>query len=118
VDRIIIPEYRISCFVGVSKEERDAAQDVLIDVELQLDLSPAGRADEFALTVDYDAVCKTVATAVGRRPRKLIETIAEEVAEVLLADYPVQAVKVQVKKPGALAHRGIPYAAVAVERHG
>jgi dihydroneopterin aldolase len=118
VDKIVIPGYRISCYVGVPKEERAVAQDVLIDLELELDLSQAGRADDFSLTVDYDAVCRTVAATVERRPRKLIETIAEEVAEVLLATYPVQAVKVQVRKSGALAHRGIPYAAVVVERPG
>ncbi|MDA0206318.1 MAG: dihydroneopterin aldolase [Acidobacteria bacterium] len=118
MDKILIPDYRISCHVGVPKKERDVAQDVLIDIELQLDLSQAGRADDFALTVDYAEVCKTVATTVERRPRKLIETIAEEVAEVLLANYPVQAVKVQVRKPRALAHLDIPYAAVVVERHG
>jgi dihydroneopterin aldolase len=118
VDKIVIPDYRISCHVGVPKEERDVAQDVLIDVELHLDLSRAGRADDVALTVDYADVCETVATTVERRPRKLIETIAEDVAEVLLANYPVQSVKVQVRKPNALANRGIPYAAVVVERHG
>ena len=118
MDKIVIPDYRISCHVGVPKEEREVPQDVLIDIELQLDLSQAGRADDFALTVDYAEVCRTVTTTVERRPRKLIETIAEEVAEVLLANYPVQAVKIQVRKPGALAHLGIPYAAVVVERHG
>ena len=70
MDKIVIPDYRISCHVGVPKEERDVAQDVLIDVELELDLSQAGRADDFALTVDYDAVCKTVAATVERRPRR------------------------------------------------
>lgn len=118
MDKILIPDYRISCFVGVPNQEREVAQDVLIDIELQLDLSQAGSADDFALTVDYAEVCKTVASTVARRPRKLIETIAEEVAEVLLGNYPVQAVKVQVRKPGALAQLGIPYAAVVVERHG
>lgn len=118
MDKIVIPDFRISCHIGVPKEERAASQDVLIDLELELDLSQAGRADDLSLTVDYDAVCETVAATVVRRPRKLIETIAEEVAEVLLATYPVQAVKIQVRKPGALAHRGIPHAAVVIERHG
>ena len=118
MDRIVIPDFRVSCHVGVPQEERDVAQDVLIDVELELDLIGAGSADDLSLTVDYDAVCTKIAAAVGRKRRKLIETIAEEVAEVLLANYPVQAVKVTVRKPGALAHRGIPYAAVVVERHG
>lgn len=118
MDKIVIPDFRISCHVGVPQEERAAAQDVLIDLELVLDLSRAGKADDISLTVDYDAVCETVAETVTHRPRKLIETIAEDVAEVLLAKYPLRAVKVQVRKPGALARRGIPYAAVVIERHG
>lgn len=116
MDRIVIPDFRISCHVGVPSEERDAAQDVLIDLELELDLSRAGKADDISLTVDYDAVCETVAQTVTRRPRKLIETIAEEVAQVLLAHYPVRVVKVKVRKPSALVRRGIPHAAVVIER--
>ena len=118
MDKIVIPELRVSCHVGVPQEERDVAQDVLIDVELTLDLSPAGRTDDFSLTVDYDAACETIQTKVKQRPRQLIETIADDVAEALLAAYRVQAVKVTVRKPGALAHRGVPYAAVVIERHG
>lgn len=118
MDRIVIPDFRISCYVGVPNEERKVAQDVLIDLELELDLAQAGRADDFSKTVDYDAVCETVKATVERRPRKLIETIAEETAQDLLSNYPVQAVRVQVRKPGALAHRGIPHAAVVVERRG
>ena len=118
MDKILIPDYRISCHVGVPQQERDVAQDVLIDIELQLDLSQAGGTDDFALTVDYGEVCDTAAKTVQGRPRKLIETIAEDVAAALLAAYPVQTVRVQVRKPGALAGRGIPYAAVVVERHG
>ena len=118
MDKIVIPDFRISCYVGVPKEERDVAQDVLIDLELELDLFGSASSDDFSLTVDYDAVCETVAATVQRQPRKLIETIAEDVAEVLLANYPVQVVKVQVRKPGALGRRGIPYVAVVIERHG
>ena len=66
MDKILIPDFRISCRVGVPQEERDVAQDVLIDVELHLDLSPAGRADDVAQTVDYAEVCKTIATTVER----------------------------------------------------
>jgi len=120
MDKIIIPDFRVSCRVGVPKEEREAEQELLLDIELQLDLSQAGRADDFTETVDYDAVCSLVETTVKLRSRKLIETVAEEVAKVLLANYPVQRVKVRVRKPSALKHRGVPYAAVEVDRqrHG
>ena len=116
MDKILIPDIRITCLIGVPKSERSTEQEIFLDVELNLDLSQAGRADDFSETVDYDAVCATVETTVKLRSRKLIETVAEEVAEVLLANYPVQSVKVRVRKPGALRHRGVPYAAVEVER--
>jgi dihydroneopterin aldolase len=116
VDKILIPGLRIPCHIGVPQQERETKQDIVIDIELQLDLSQAGRADDFSETVDYDAVCEMVETTVKLRTRKLIETVAEEVAEVLLANYSVDGVKVQVRKPGALRHRGVPFAAVEVER--
>jgi dihydroneopterin aldolase len=120
MDKILIPDFRVSCRVGVPEKERKTEQDLLLDIELHLDLLQAGRADDFAETVDYDAVCSMVETTVKLRSRKLIETVAEEVAEVLLANYPVQGVKVRVRKPSALKHRGVPYAAVEVDRqsHG
>lgn len=114
--KIFIPELRVACFVGVPDEERRQEQDIWLDVELTADLTAAGRSDDFDKTIDYEAVCKTVETTVKRRTRKLIETIAEEVAEVLLGNYPVEAVKIRVRKPSALQSRGVPYAAVEVER--
>ncbi len=116
-DKILIPDYKIACRVGVPDEERAELQDVYLDVELRLDLSNAGRADDFDETVDYDAICETVHDTVTTRPRRLIETIAEEVAEVLLANYPLEGVTVRCRKPGALRHRGIPYAQVEVDRN-
>lgn len=120
MDKILIPDLRIACFVGVPRQEREVEQDVWLDIELSLDLKQAGRADDFSLTVDYDAICATAEETVKKRPRKLIETIAEDVAEVLLGNYPLQSVKVRVRKPGALQHRGVPYAAVEIkrQRHG
>ncbi len=116
MDKIVIPQLPILCFVGVPDEERAFPQQVAVSLELFLDLSPAGRADDFERTADYDAVCSTVVATARARPRKLIEALAEDVAAAVLDGYDVSRVRVRVEKPNALRRRGVPYAAVEIER--
>ncbi|MSR20840.1 MAG: dihydroneopterin aldolase [Gemmatimonadetes bacterium] len=116
VDRIILPEMPLRARVGVSAEERASEQEIFVDVELGLDLRPAGTSDDFGLTVDYEAVCEAVAAVARSRPFALIEAIAEECARVVLTAFAVEEVRVRVRKPGALRSRGVPYAAVEVLR--
>jgi dihydroneopterin aldolase len=117
MDRIVVPGLPLRARVGVEDAERAAEQEIVVEVELGLDLGPAGRSDDLAHTVDYDTVCDVVARAVGARAFRLVEAVAEESARALLAAFgEVTEVRVQVRKPGALRARGVPYAAVEVTR--
>jgi dihydroneopterin aldolase len=116
VDRIIVAELPLLAHVGVTESERGREQDILIDAELGLDLSRAGREDALAHTVDYEKVCDVLASTVRARPYRLIETIAEACAEAVLGAFPVDEARVRVRKPGALRPRGVPWAAVEVVR--
>jgi dihydroneopterin aldolase len=116
MDRIIVADLPLRAHVGVTEAERASEQDILIDVEIGLDLSRAGREDAIAHTVDYEKVCDLLASTVRSRTYRLIETIAEACAEAVLAAFPVDEARVRVRKPGALRHRGVPWAAVEVVR--
>jgi len=116
MDRIIVPELRLRAHVGVTEAERSNEQDILIDVELGLDLSRAGREDALEHTVDYDQVCDLLASTVQSRPYRLIEAIAQACAEAVLASFPIEEARVRVRKPDALRTRGVPWAAVEVVR--
>ena len=116
MDRIILPEIPLRARVGVSAEERAAEQEIFLDMELGLDLRPAGMSDDLGLTVDYEAVCEAVAGVARSRPFRLIEAIAEECAQAVLSVFAVEEVRVRVRKPAALRSRGVPYAAVEVLR--
>ena len=116
MDRILIPELPLSCHIGVTEQERAAEQEVLADIELGLDLQPAGRFDSLDETLDYQRVGKTLVDLARARPRKLIETLAEDAAAELLGRFPVAWVRVRIKKPSAMANFGAPYAAVEIER--
>jgi len=116
MDRILVPDLRLQARVGVGEEERARPQDVVLDVELGVDLAPAGAADDLAATVDYEAVCALAHEVVTSRPFQLIEAIAEQVAAAVLERFEAAEATVRVRKPGALERWGVPYAQVEVTR--
>ena len=101
-DEIRIKDLRLRCVVGVYPEERREKQDVVIQVRMEADLGAASRSDALADTVDYKAIKKRIVLAVEASSYQLIERLAGRVAELCLDDPRVQAVDVEVEKPGAL----------------
>jgi dihydroneopterin aldolase len=111
-DRIVLSGLRVRGHHGVLAHEAQLGQVFVVDLELAVDLAPAGRTDDLDRTVDYGSLAGRVAEVVGGRPRKLLETVAEDVAQLVLADERVRQVRVRVTKPQA----PLPVdAAVAVE---
>jgi dihydroneopterin aldolase/D-erythro-7,8-dihydroneopterin triphosphate epimerase len=102
LDAIHIRDLRLRCIVGVYEHERREKQDVVLQITLYADLRKAGRSDDLADTVDYKSAKKAVAALVEASSFKLVEALAEAVAETCLAQAGVQAVGVLVEKPGAL----------------
>ena len=88
-----------------------------VDVELALDLRPAGATDDLARTVDYGRVYDVVADVLLTRTFRLLEAIAEAIATDLLASEPaVDAVVVRVRKPAVVLGGPLDHAAVEIER--
>ena len=85
---------------GTLAAERELGQPFVVDVELHLDLRPAGLSDDLAQTVDYGQVHRRVREIVEGPPASLTETVAERIATAILEDHPpVEAVRVKVAKP-------------------
>jgi FolB domain-containing protein len=101
-DEIRIKDLRLRCIVGVFPEERREKQEVVIQARLEADLGAASLSDVLADTVDYKAIKKRIVQEVEASSCQLIERLAGRVAELCLEDPRVQAVEVEVEKPGAL----------------
>lgn len=86
---------------GVFDHERRDGQDFLVDVTVWLDLAAAAASDDLADTVDYGALAQLAADVVAGPPRNLIETVAAEIADAVMADERLHAVEVVVHKPDA-----------------
>jgi dihydroneopterin aldolase len=99
-DEILLEGMRFYAYHGVNPEERALGQRFTVDLALAVDLRPAGQSDDLADTVSYSAVYKLVRRIVEGEPRQLIEAVAEEIAAVILTEYPsVAHVTVAVRKP-------------------
>ena len=100
MDRILLDGMVFYGRHGTLPAERELGQPFLVDVELRLDLRPAGLSDDLARTVDYGQVHRLVREIVEGPPVNLTETVAERIATAILEDHPpVEAVRVKVAKP-------------------
>lgn len=84
--------------IGVPEEERASWQNLRLDLVLFTACRFEAMADNLEATPDYAAVATRVRALAAERPRRLIETLAAELAACLLAEFPVAGVTVEVRK--------------------
>jgi len=101
---------------GVLDHERREGQRFLVDVELELEDERAASSDHIEDAVDYRAVVARVQEVSDARAYHLLEAFSSALADALLAELPVTAVRVRVRKPDVVLDPPVEYAAVSVER--
>ncbi|OPZ72110.1 MAG: Dihydroneopterin aldolase [Firmicutes bacterium ADurb.Bin456] len=117
VDKIILEGMEFYGRHGVLPEEQALGQPFIVDVELDLDLRPAGGTDDPDRTVDYARVFELAGSIVKGRPYRLIESVAEAVAAAILETFQdVEGVLVRVKKPRAPIPGHFTWMAVEIKR--
>ena len=103
--------------VGITEEERLKKQNVIFDIEILCDLSRAGSTDDFDQTIDYYSLKKDIATVVTKNKFKLLESLAEKVASLILKNYRVFSVTLAVKKE-KYSQNPVLGIEISRERHG
>ena len=87
---------------GLFEVERQNGQPFIVDVELKLDLSKAGKSDDLIDSIDYNDVAILINNEIVGPPVTLIEALAENISTKILKAYPkVEKVKTTVHKPRA-----------------
>ena len=100
-DRIDLRGLTVRGNHGVFDHERRDGQDFIVDVTVWIDLGAAAASDQLTDTYDYGVLAQRAAAIAGGPPRKLIETVAAEIADGVMGRWPVLAVEVTVHKPEA-----------------
>jgi 7,8-dihydroneopterin aldolase/epimerase/oxygenase len=115
-DRIELRGLTIRGRHGVFEQERADGQDFVVDITVWIDLVDAAASDDLTDTYDYGALAQRAADIVAGPARKLIETVAGEIAEDVMNDDRVHAVEVTVHKPQAPIRQTFADVAVVARR--
>ena len=98
MSQIKIVDLEVFLNVGVTEEERATPQLLLLTVDMGFDFSSAAGSDQLTQTIDYFAVAQRILKYGEGRCWNLIEKLANDVAELILAEFRPPAVTVEVKK--------------------
>ena len=103
-EKVRIEELEIQARIGVTEEERAQPQRLQVNLTVW-PLEPfANLRDDIGMAVDYTRLCALVRETAERRTDRLLETLATEMANALLAHFPISRVQIELRKfvlPGA-----------------
>lgn len=114
MDIIYLHDLRIETIIGIYDWERRVKQTVILDLEMGADIRKAATSDNIEDTLNYKAVAKRLFAFVGDSEFELVETLAERVAALILEEFSVPWLRLQVNKQGAV--RGVRDVGVIIER--
>ena len=114
MDTVFISDLKIQTIIGIFDWEREVRQTVGVDLEMAYDISKAAETDDIQYALDYKSVAKRVIAFVEESEFLLVETMAEQIAQLVLKEFSVEWLKLRVRKPGAL--RGAENVGVSIER--
>jgi 7,8-dihydroneopterin aldolase/epimerase/oxygenase len=104
MDIVYVRGLEIKTVIGVYDWERKIRQPLLIDLDMAHDNSKAAALDDITYALDYKLVCDRVTAFVETSELQLIETVAEQIAEIVRTEFGVPWVRVRVGKPDAISN--------------
>ncbi len=114
MDIVYLHGLKVECVIGVWEWERRIKQIITIDLDMGASIQRAAATDDLEDTLNYKAVAKRVIQFVGDSEFKLVETLAEKIAGILLTEFDVPWCRVRINKTGAV--RGARDVGVVIER--
>ncbi len=116
MDRILLTGLIFFGKHGCHQAENELGQKFVVDIELECDLARAGVTDALEDTIDYVAIYNAARDIIEGEPVKLLETLAQRIADFTLQDPFVLSAWVRVKKPQIALPGALDYIGVEVTR--
>lgn len=114
MDIVFIKDLDIETVIGIYDWERKIRQTVRLNLEMSSDNRKAAATDRIDDALDYKAVAKRLIGFVESSSFQLVETLAERCAEIVLDEFPVDWLRLELDKPGAV--RGSKSVGIRIER--
>ena len=102
MDIIFLGGLEIDTVIGIYDWEREIKQTIIFDIEMAFDIRKAAETDDIAHTLDYKSVSDRIVKFVEQSEYYLVETLIEEVANILRNEFNIPWVKIILNKRGAI----------------
>jgi len=102
VDKVFIKNLEIDAIIGIYDFERTTPQKVVLDMEMSWNNRKAAKSENIDDALNYKTLSDHLKEFVGNSEFQLIETLAEQVAKIVLEDYKVEWLSLTLHKPDAL----------------
>ena len=100
-DIIRVRNMTFHAYHGVWDEEQEIGQRFEVDLDLTTNTRMAAETDKLKDTIDLYAVFQVVEDVVQNKKFRLVETMAERIAEAIIKQFSLHALMVRVRKPHA-----------------
>lgn len=114
MDIVYLKELEVETVIGIFDWERKIKQIVSLDLEMQTDVAAAAATDHIDQALDYKTIAKRLISFIEESEFQLIETMAEQIADIVLTEFNVPWLRLRLSKPGAV--RGSKDVGVIIER--
>ena len=101
-DTIFINNLKIKTYVGIYDWEQKKKQTIIVDLHINADLKKAAYSNDINDTINYQKIYNAIINFVENNKFQLIENLAEQITSLLLENFPIEYVKLQLTKPKAL----------------
>ena len=114
MDKVFIKDLEVETVIGIYDWEREVRQLISISLVMDFDLTKAAKTDKIEDSLNYKKISKRVIKLAEILKSKLIENLAQKIADTILKEFPVSSIVVTVEKPGSL--RGSSSVGVTIKR--
>lgn len=102
MDIIFLRGLQIETIIGIYDWERETKQAIILDLEMACDIRKAAQSDAIEDALDYKAVSKRVIDFVENSRFFLVETMAEQLAQLIREEFGVPWIRLTLNKRGAI----------------
>ena len=103
MDIIFVKDLKLPTLIGAFAWEHEFKQPLLLDFELQTDAKKAAAHDDLTDTYNYLAISEAILTKFSDHKCELMETLAERIAAMIMQDFGVNWIRLNLRKPAIIA---------------
>jgi dihydroneopterin aldolase len=101
-DKVFIRQLQVNTIIGVFDFEKQAKQPLFFDVDMLTDFAKAAQSDNVDDVVDYAKVSARIIAHCEATQVELLETLAEQLATIILSEFAVSQIILRISKPQAV----------------